>query len=97
MLAQLCDGHTWIDGNSFGSASDTVPIQFGTFDDGLFVVAAAAPHQELIGNRVLRIGSLTWDELKARARAVFAMIQPGRGRRSVTVRLIGSQAGTRSD
>jgi hypothetical protein len=65
ILAAVGDGHTllWPFGMSRGQLS-RIPIQLWSFDDGMFVVKSSDP--ELIGRRVVRIGSLSTDELMRR-------------------------------
>src|SRR5688572_5200089 len=46
----------------------TLPVKFYFFQDGLFVRAAHAPHAELAGAKVMRIGSMTPDQAYARVR-----------------------------
>jgi len=67
IVARLGVAHTEV---AFGSARETMalhsyPVQLQWFSDGLAVVAAASEYQEAIGNRVVRIGSKTPEEVEA--------------------------------
>lgn len=62
LLASVGDGHTIL--FPFGMKKGTLlrlPLMFWLFDDGLFVVDAS--QKQFIGQKVLRIGSLTTEEL----------------------------------
>ncbi|MGE5401911.1 MAG: S41 family peptidase [Ignavibacteriales bacterium] len=62
LLASVGDGHTIL--YPFGMKKGTllrIPLMFWLFDDGLFVIDA--PQRQLIGQKVLSIGSLKVDEL----------------------------------
>ena len=69
IAALVQDGHT-----SLAPTRDpkvgftTLPVKFYFFQDGLFVRAAHAPHGELAGAKVIRIGSMTPDQAYARVR-----------------------------
>lgn len=60
------DGHSVIGRNP---ARDdlllTLPVQFGLFEEGLYIVAAAPQHAALLGMRVVRIGNATTAEALA--------------------------------
>ncbi|MGD0138863.1 MAG: hypothetical protein ABSD28_08305 [Tepidisphaeraceae bacterium] len=67
IVASMGVAHTEV---AFGSATETMalhsyPVQLQWFSDGLAVVAAASEHQEAIGNRVVRIGSKTPEQVEA--------------------------------
>lgn len=62
MLALLRDGHTGID---IDYRTHRLPLRLYFFPDGVFVIDAADPHKQLIGNRVLRIGDRSIEELLA--------------------------------
>jgi hypothetical protein len=66
IVAGLGVAHT---GVAFGSIKDfnvrTYPVQMQWFSDGLAVVAATPEHQEALGCRVVRIGSLTPEQAEA--------------------------------
>lgn len=55
-VALAGNGHTYVRGVSMGRSLNSVPLRMVWFDDGLFVVAARAPHQDLVGARILAIG-----------------------------------------
>jgi hypothetical protein len=65
ILATVGDGHTllWPFGMSRGQLL-RIPVQFWWFDDGIFVVNAA--RADLIGRRVVKIGSVSSDEVMRR-------------------------------
>ena len=48
-----------------------LPVKLYLFSDGLFVRAAERAHAELVGARVVRIGTATADEAVARAREII--------------------------
>ena len=67
IVAGLGVAHTDV---AFGSASAVgafhgYPIQMQWFSDGLAVVAATPEHREMLGCRVLRIGSMTPEQVEA--------------------------------
>ena len=63
LLAILQQGHLtlWADDKA-RTANRFLPLRFYVFPDGLYVIDAAAPHRDLIGARVERIGTLGADE-----------------------------------
>jgi tetratricopeptide (TPR) repeat protein len=64
LLRLLGDGHTGIYRPERGpGAGGWVPVQFYLFAEGLHVTGADAPHADLVGARVLRIGSHTPEEV----------------------------------
>jgi hypothetical protein len=58
-LRKIGDGHTGIFPNLIRAWDHTVPLQFGLFPEGPFVIAAAPHHADLVGARVLRLGDHT--------------------------------------
>jgi tetratricopeptide (TPR) repeat protein len=62
LLALLHDGHTGID---IDQNAQRLPLRLYFFKDGVFVIDAADGHKDLIGSRVLRIGSRSIEQLLA--------------------------------
>ena len=60
LLTLLHDGHTGVD---IDQDARRLPVRLYFFKDGVFVIDASDGHKELIGSRVLRIGSRSVDEL----------------------------------
>lgn len=63
MLAVLHQGHLilWADHNA-RTPNRYLPVRFYAFPDGVYIMGADEAHQNLIGSRVLSIGSLTAEE-----------------------------------
>ena len=53
LLAALGDGHTELGGGPRPEYATTVPVKFESFEEGLFVTAAAPAYRDLLGARVL--------------------------------------------
>jgi Tetratricopeptide repeat len=53
LLAALGDGHTELGGGPRPEYSMTIPVKFESFEEGLFVTAAAPAYRNLLGARVL--------------------------------------------
>ena len=69
IAALVQDGHTSLAPTRDPKVGFTaLPVKFYFFQDGLFVRAAHAPHAELAGAKVVRIGSMTPDQAYARVR-----------------------------
>lgn len=60
IVASVGDGHTLLRTAPDHASGDVpvLPVRFYQFSDGLHVIAADGEHEELVGARVLRIGSL---------------------------------------
>jgi len=56
LVAMVGDAHTALDGLAY-SRFRRLPLQFEWFEDGLFVVAAAEDSADLLGARLVRLGS----------------------------------------
>lgn len=70
LVGTLADGHTWVDPFVPRVMGGMVPLRFGFYEDGLFVIGTDVEDQAALGARVVRIGSMTPDELLSRARAL---------------------------
>ncbi len=67
LMVRIDDGHTGLSAPREGKfAFHMLPIQFYDFKDGLFVKAAHADYAQLVGKRVVRVGSLTTQDALAR-------------------------------
>jgi tetratricopeptide (TPR) repeat protein len=55
LLAALGDGHTELGGGPRPEYAMTIPVKFESFQEGLFVTAAAPAYRNLLGARVLTI------------------------------------------
>ena len=67
LVAAIGDGHTSL--SPFYRAElgfHAAPIRFYAFSDGIFVRAADAPHRDLVGAKLVRVGKLPVDEAFAR-------------------------------
>jgi len=68
LVALAGDGHTRVEVERSAAWRTTLPLRFGRFADGLFVVAAAPDHAALLGQRVDRIGARPIETLLLDAR-----------------------------
>ena len=66
-VALLGDTHTRL-----RTSFQSVGIELEWFADGLFVTRAARPHTELARTRLLRVGTLSYDQAALRVKSVFA-------------------------
>ena len=72
IVALLKDGHTNLIPRAY-FRSGVYPVRFYLFSDGLFVQKAAPEYAEMVGGRVIKIGSLSAEEaLKTVGQATFA-------------------------
>ncbi len=60
ILALVGDSHTTIDFRSF-TGFRQLPVRFEWFADGIFVIAATEEHRQLLGLRLVRVGSAPVD------------------------------------
>jgi hypothetical protein len=58
-VVQLGDGHSLVRAAGNVPVPQRLPLRLYFFTDGLFIIDAAAPYQDLIGCRIDRIGSAT--------------------------------------
>jgi hypothetical protein len=70
IVAFAPDGHSFLPLFQKAAALHLYPLRFYLFSDGLYVVAADAPYQNLVGARVTRIGRLSVEEAYAAAAPV---------------------------
>ncbi len=56
LMAKLGDGHTTCAPNMVTAWTQSIPVQFGVFSEGVFIIAADSIHANLVGSRVLRFG-----------------------------------------
>jgi tetratricopeptide (TPR) repeat protein len=64
LMAKLGDGHTGILGSmERPEFTQTLPVQFYFFKEGLFIISADPKYKELLGAQVLRFGEHTVDEV----------------------------------
>ena len=67
ILASLGDGHSVLFPMGMGRGSlGRLPLGLWSFHDGLFVVRAEGPQEELLGSEVVKIGGVPASELMAR-------------------------------
>jgi hypothetical protein len=63
MLATLHQGHVFLwTGENVRTPNRLLPLHLYAFPEGIFIIDAQEPHRELIGSRVLRIGTLPAEE-----------------------------------
>lgn len=62
-VALADNGHTNVIGLVGGRSFNAVPVRFGWFSDGLFVVSAAEDQSHLLGRQILGANGKTTDEL----------------------------------
>ena len=67
LVALVRDGHTQLEPVDPAGFGTWFPIRFYRFADGIYVTAAASQHRDLVGARVLEIGSLPVEQAWARA------------------------------
>lgn len=67
-VALADNGHTNVVGLVGGRSFNAVPIRFGWFADGLFVIAAADGQSHLLGRQILSVNGKTTDALVAALR-----------------------------
>jgi tetratricopeptide (TPR) repeat protein len=71
LTARLQDGHTgiWPMGEE---CRDVVPVRVQSFEEGLFIQAAARSYAPYVGAKVLRIGTLSAEEALRRAQEIVS-------------------------
>ena len=70
--AMLGDGHSGLDYGGVQPPFRAFPFAIMAFNDGVYIIAATEPHKDLIGKRIVRVGSVPADEAIERVSAVFA-------------------------
>src|SRR5215218_841308 len=71
LVAMVHDGHTSLNPRQF-SRSGIYPIRLYRFSDGVYVQKAAPAYADVVGSRVVRIGSLSIDDAMAAVAPVVA-------------------------
>src|SRR5215213_5519327 len=71
LVAMVHDGHTSLNPRQF-ARSGIYPVRLYRFSDGVYVQKAAPAYAELVGSRVVRIGSLSIDDAMAAVAPVVA-------------------------
>lgn len=77
ILRQLGDGHSGLMGGSTEDWALTLPVQFQPFPEGMFIVAAASEHRDLVGAQVLQYGGKPIETLMAAAAETVARDNDG--------------------
>lgn len=62
-LAAADNGHTNIRGVGWGLTLNALPLRFGWFAEGVFVIAADPAHENLLGARIIAVDGHTPEEL----------------------------------
>ncbi|TAH37290.1 MAG: hypothetical protein EYC70_09970 [Planctomycetota bacterium] len=63
LLSMIGDGHTGCFPDLVPAWSQTVPVQFEIFREGLFIVAAEPGSADFVGVQVLRFGAHPWEQV----------------------------------
>lgn len=72
LMSLIGDGHTGTFPDLTGRWPDALPIQFGLFQEGLFVISADAKYADLVGTQVLRIGELTPEQVTQAVKPIIS-------------------------
>jgi hypothetical protein len=72
MTAMIGDGHTMASLDPKRWPQHPYPVFVRWFSDGVFVIATTPDHRDLLGAKVLRIGSLTIEEVSDRVAALIS-------------------------
>ena len=73
IVALVQDGHSGFDlRRPSPNAKDHIPVRFVRYADGVYVRAAAPEYAEAVGGKVLKVGSVGWQEAMARADSVVS-------------------------
>ncbi|MBT8229457.1 MAG: hypothetical protein KJO50_04305 [Bacteroidia bacterium] len=71
LLASLKDGHTEMNVLQSGANLDRLPVALYFFEDGLYIFAAHESYQDLIGMRVMKMGTLAISDSIERLKSVM--------------------------
>ena len=63
LMGMIGDGHTGTFPDLAGRWPNALPLQFGLFREGLYVISAEAKYANLVGTQVLRIGQHTPEQV----------------------------------
>lgn len=69
LVASIGDGHTKL-GGGLDFITGRLPLRFGVFRDGVYVVAAAARYGDILGRRVRQIGTTDVEEVLSRFKEI---------------------------
>jgi tetratricopeptide (TPR) repeat protein len=73
LAAHAGDGHTYLRPRFLTERGELgIPINYYSFVEGVFVIAAATKYQDLLGAEVLRVGTHAVDEVITRSAPVFS-------------------------
>ena len=76
LVAELHDGHTYLDPVNGPGLQAWYPVRFYAFPDGLYVTSVTPECADLVGKRVVRIGRLSSDEAMSKVQALQAANNP---------------------
>ncbi len=79
LVAMVNDGHTRVRLESLHN--HVLPLRLHFFPDGLYVVSAAAPYADVVGGKVVRIGTMAADDAYAAVRPLIPVDADNEGRR----------------
>ena len=79
LVAMVNDGHTRVRQESLGN--HVLPVRLHFFSDGLYVVAAAKNHADIVGGRVRMIGVMPAEDAYAAVRPLIPVDAENEGRR----------------
>ena len=63
LMRRVGDGHSGLLGANRPEFTQTIPVLFYWFEEGLFVIAANPKHKDLLGSQVLKFGGRSVDEV----------------------------------
>lgn len=64
LIEKVGDGHSWIGlSHTIPELQQTLPVKFYLFEEGLFIIAAAPRHKDLLGAQVLNFGGKSIAEI----------------------------------
>jgi hypothetical protein len=76
ITALVGDGHTASRLNAEGEPRRSLPLHMFAFSDGVYIIGAASPYEELAGRRVVGVGPLAIDEAMAATRPYNSVDNP---------------------
>src|SRR5664279_526489 len=76
LVAELKDGHTYVDPINVPGLEDWFPLRFYAFPEGIYITSAAPELSPLVGKKILQIGKFSAEETMRKVLAIQSANNP---------------------